>query len=53
MGKKKSFIEQIIDGEPVDILDNLPEPYFFLIERGDRLGLLTRAIDLQNIQMDS
>jgi hypothetical protein len=43
---KKTFIEQIIEGEPVDILDNLPEPYIFLAERGERLGLLTRAINI-------
>jgi precorrin-6B methylase 2 len=46
MGKQKTLIEQIIEGDPVDILDNLPEPYMFLIGKGEHLHLLIRAINI-------
>ncbi len=43
---KKTFIEQIIEGEPVDILDNLPEPYLFLVMYKEGLYQLTKAINI-------
>jgi hypothetical protein len=43
---KKSFIEQIIEGQPADILDNLPEPYMFLVMYKEGIHQLTRAINI-------
>ena len=41
---KKTFTEQIIEGKP-GVLDNLPEPYLFLVDRGD-IYRLTQAVNI-------
>jgi hypothetical protein len=42
---KKTLIDQIIEGEPKEILDNLPEPYLFLSDRGN-LARLEAAVNI-------